>query len=85
MIPSEEVTGKAVHINATNLQEVILPYSGLGDRTSSGVVKAMQYVFDAVAEQGKLTGAELATQFGYNSSPGNSATSSSGLKMRWAL
>jgi hypothetical protein len=59
MIPSEEVTGKAVHINATNLQEVILPYSGLGDRTSSGVVKAMQYVFDAVSEQRKRLGVPM--------------------------
>ena len=59
MIPSEEVTGKAVHINATNLREVILPYSGLGDRTSGGMVKAMQYVFDAVAEQGKRLGVPM--------------------------
>jgi hypothetical protein len=49
MIPMEEITGR-VHINATNIQEKILPYTG-GANTSEGVVKAMQYVVSAVLEQ----------------------------------
>jgi hypothetical protein len=52
LIPMEEITAPTVHINATNLREKILPYTG-GSKalTSEGVVKAMQYAVGAVLEQ----------------------------------
>ncbi len=59
MIQSEEITGRSVHINATNIQETILPYSGNAPTTSEGVIKAMQYVVNAVAEQRKRTGVPM--------------------------
>jgi hypothetical protein len=59
MIQSEEITGRSVHINATNIQEVILPYSGNDPNSSEGVFKAMQYVVNAVAEQRKRTGVPM--------------------------
>ena len=53
LIPMEEITGPNVHVNATNIQEPILPYSGGGGnpRDSEAVVKAMQYAVSAVLDQ----------------------------------
>lgn len=51
LIPMEEITGKAVHMNATNIQETILPYSGGPANDSETNVRAMQYVVSAVLEQ----------------------------------
>jgi hypothetical protein len=59
MIQSEEITGKSVHINATNIREVILPYTANDTTTSEGVFKAMQYVVSAVNEQRKRTGVPM--------------------------
>jgi hypothetical protein len=51
MIPMEEITG-TVHVNATNIRETILPYTGGGKSvTSETVVNAMQYAVNAVLEQ----------------------------------
>jgi len=58
MIQSEEITGR-VHINATNIQEKILPYSSNDPDKSAGVFKAMQYVINAVMEQRKRTGVPM--------------------------
>jgi hypothetical protein len=52
LIPMEEITGPNVHVNATNIQEPILPYSGGADpRKSETVVRAMQYAVSAVLDQ----------------------------------
>jgi hypothetical protein len=59
MIQSEEITGKSVHINATNLRERILPYTGNDPETSEGVVKAMQRTINAVMEQRQRTGVPM--------------------------
>jgi hypothetical protein len=56
MIPSEEITAKTVHINATNIQELILPYTSFDPNDSGGIVGAMQRTFNAVAEQRQRTG-----------------------------
>ena len=57
MVQSEEITA-AVHINATNIQERILPYTG-GSKDSAGVVQAMQRTVNAVLEQRKRTGVPM--------------------------
>ena len=59
MIQSEEITGKSVHINATNIQEVILPYSGPTPETSESVVASMQRTVNAVMEQRRRTGVPM--------------------------
>ncbi len=52
LIPMEEITGRSVHVNATNIQETILPYTGGAKAdTSEAVVKSMQYAVSAVLEQ----------------------------------
>lgn len=52
LIPMEEITGPNVHVNATNIQEPILPYSGGADpKSSETVVRAMQYAVSAVLAQ----------------------------------
>jgi hypothetical protein len=59
MIPSEEITGR-VHINATNIREKILPYSGGSAPDSAETIfKAMQYVVSAVNEQRQRTGVPM--------------------------
>ena len=59
MIQSEEITGRSVHINATNIREVILPYRGTGPETSATVVAAMQRTVNAVLEQRQRTGVPM--------------------------
>jgi hypothetical protein len=58
MVQSEEITAPTVHINATNLQERILPYTGSAN-DSAGVVQAMQRTVNAVLEQRKRTGVPM--------------------------
>ena len=59
LIQSEEITGRAVHVNAINVRETILPYIGNSPTTSEGVFKAMQFVINAVVEQRKRTGVPM--------------------------
>ena len=59
MIQSEEITGRSVHINATNIREVILPYRGTAPETSETVVAAMQRTVNAVLEQRRRTGVPM--------------------------
>ncbi len=58
MVQSEEITAPTVHINATNLQEKILPYTA-NTNDSAGVVAAMQRTVNAVLEQRKRTGVPM--------------------------
>jgi hypothetical protein len=57
LVQSEEITAATVHVNATNIQEKILPYTG-GSRTSDSawVVAAMRRAVDAVHAQRERTG-----------------------------
>ncbi|MEA3210528.1 MAG: hypothetical protein QOE70_3585 [Chthoniobacter sp.] len=59
LIQSEEITGRSIHINATNLREVILPYSGYDPEKSENVVKAMQRTINTVMEQRQRTGVPM--------------------------
>ena len=59
LIPSEEITDKNVHVNATNIRELILPDKSLDTSTSSEIVKALQHAFDAVHAQRVRTGVPM--------------------------
>jgi hypothetical protein len=59
MIPSEEITDKNVHVNATNIQELILPDKSLDTTTSPQIIKALQHAFDAVHAQRVRTGVPM--------------------------
>ena len=59
MIQSEEITSKTIHVNATNLQEAILPYTAFDPQKSEDVVKTMQRVVNSVADQRKRTGVPM--------------------------
>ena len=59
MIQGEEITGRSVHINATNIREIILPYRGSGPETSETVVAAIQKTVNAVIEQRRRTGVPM--------------------------
>ncbi len=59
MIQSEEITNRNVHINATNIQEVILPYTAAPQVTSADITAAMQRGIDAVMAQRKRTGVPM--------------------------
>ncbi len=59
MVQSEEITARDVHVNATNIQERILPYTGFDPKSSDGVVQAMQRSIDAVLEQRRRTGVPM--------------------------
>ena len=59
MIPSEEITDKNVHVNATNIQELILPDKSLDTITSPQIIKALQHAFDAVHAQRVRTGVPM--------------------------
>ena len=59
MIPSQEITSRTMHINATNIQELILPYTGFDPENSESVVNAMQRVIDTVMEQRRRTGVPM--------------------------
>jgi hypothetical protein len=59
MIPSEEITDKNVHVNATNIQELILPDNSLDTTTSPQIIKALQHAFDAVHAQRVRTGVPM--------------------------
>jgi hypothetical protein len=53
MIPSEEITEKGVHINATNIGEVIPPQSG------KSIVETIQNTLKAIDEQSKRLGRDI--------------------------
>ncbi len=53
MIPSEEITEKGVHINATNIGELIPPQSG------SSIVETIQNTLKAIDEQSKRLGRDI--------------------------
>lgn len=59
MVQSEEITAKSVHINATNIQETILPYTAYDVNDSSGIVQSMQRTVNAVLEQRQRTGVPM--------------------------
>lgn len=59
MVQSEEITAKNVHINATNVQELILPYTAFDGNDSASIVKAMQRTLNAVKEQRERTGVPM--------------------------
>ncbi len=59
MIQSEEITAKNVHINATNIREVILPYSGPAVETSESIVASMRRTVGLVLEQRKRLGVPM--------------------------
>jgi hypothetical protein len=59
LIPSEEITDKNVHVNATNIQELILPDKTLDTTTSPQIIKALQHAFDAVHAQRMRTGVPM--------------------------
>ena len=59
MIQGEEITAKNVHINATNIQEQILPYTGFDQNKSESIVDAMQRTVNAVFEQRRRTGVPM--------------------------
>jgi histidinol phosphatase-like PHP family hydrolase len=59
MIPGEEITSKGIHINATNLQELVLPYTSADQKTSEGVVATLRRIFGTVLEQRKRTGVPI--------------------------
>ena len=59
LIPSEEITDKNVHVNATNIRELILPDKSLDTTTSPQIIKALQHAFDAVHAQRVRTGVPM--------------------------
>jgi len=59
LIPSEEITDKNVHVNVTNIQELILPDKSLDTTTSPQIIKALQHAFDAVHAQRVRTGVPM--------------------------
>jgi hypothetical protein len=59
LIPSEEITDKNVHVNATNIRELILPDKTLETTTSPEIIKALQHAFDAVHAQRVRTGVPM--------------------------
>ena len=59
MVQSEEITAKNVHINATNIQELILPYTGFDPNKSESVVNALQRTIDTVMDQRRRTGVPM--------------------------
>lgn len=59
MIPSLEITGRTIHVNATNVRELILPYNGYNPNDSASVVKEMQRVINTVVEQRRRTGVPM--------------------------
>lgn len=59
MVQSEEITAPSVHINATNIRERILPYTGYDANDSAAVVNAMQRTVNAVLEQRQRTGVPM--------------------------
>ncbi len=59
LIPSEEITDKNVHVNATNIRELILPDKSLDTTTSQQIIKALQHAFDAVHAQRVRTGVPM--------------------------
>ncbi len=59
LIPSEEITDKNVHVNATNIRELILPDKTLDTTTSPQIIKALQHAFDAVHAQRVRTGVPM--------------------------
>jgi hypothetical protein len=59
MVQSEEITAKNVHVNATNIQELILPYTGFDPDKSESIVGAMQRTIDAVMDQRRRTGVPM--------------------------
>lgn len=59
MIQSEEITGRTVHVNATNIQEIILPYTRYDPGNSEIVIKALQRTINAVVEQRQRTGVPM--------------------------
>jgi hypothetical protein len=59
MVPGEEITSKGIHINATNLQELVLPYTSADQKTSEGVVATLRRIFGTVLEQRKRTGVPI--------------------------
>ena len=59
LIPSEEITDKNVHVNATNIRELILPDKSLDTTTSPQIIKALQHAFNAVHAQRVRTGVPM--------------------------
>ncbi len=59
LIQSEEITARNIHINATNIQELILPYTAFDPKKSESMVNAMQRTIDAVMEQRRRTGVPM--------------------------
>jgi hypothetical protein len=59
LIQSEEITARNVHINATNIQELILPYTAFDPKSSEGIVSTMQRTINAVLDQRKRTGVPM--------------------------
>ena len=59
LIPSEEITDKNVHVNATNIRELILPDKSLNTTTSPQIIKALQHALDAVHAQRVRTGVPM--------------------------
>jgi hypothetical protein len=59
MVQSEEITAKNVHINATNVQELILPYTSFDQNDSKSIVGAIQRTLNAVLDQRKRTGVPM--------------------------
>jgi hypothetical protein len=59
LVQSEEITAPTVHVNATNIRETILPYTGNKPDDSAGVVATMQRTVNAVIEQRKRLGVPM--------------------------
>ena len=59
LIQSEEITSRTIHVNATNLQELILPYTAFDPKKSDSVVKALQRMINTVVEQRERTGVPM--------------------------
>jgi hypothetical protein len=59
MVQSEEITSKNVHINATNVQELILPYTAFDSNDSASIVKTIQRILNSVREQRTRTGVPM--------------------------
>jgi hypothetical protein len=59
MVQSEEITAPLVHINATNIRETILPYTGHKSDDSASVVAAMRRTVNAVLEQRQRLGVPM--------------------------
>ncbi len=58
LIPAEEITAR-VHVNAINLRELILPYTGADQKTSEGVVATLQRVLNTLWDQRQRTGVPM--------------------------